>query len=160
MIKFGIRQNLFYPLMFISFIFARRIMKHLIENEDHNNFKCPFLLVLLMFVSEIIISVIIYFKNQRTEKNEIKELYSKRNIKLINRIPTIRRTDKIYIIFILIIFASYFDFIGSITRNYIKNQIKIMKILIIEEEVSKYVSPHYYVIILLILGFINIRKYH
>ena len=72
MIKFGIRQNLFYPLMFISFIFARRIMKHLIENEDHNNFKCPFLLVLLMFVSEIIISVIIYFKNQRGNDNETK----------------------------------------------------------------------------------------
>ena len=119
MIKFGIRQNLFYPLMFISFIFARRIIKHLIERKDHFDFNCPFLLVLLNSVSEIIISAIIYIKNQKKDKKEKTELYSNRRIKLINKKEIIRRRDNICIIIILIIFTSFFDFIGSLNRRYL-----------------------------------------
>ena len=120
MIKFGIRQNLFYPLMFIFFIFARRIIKHYIERKDHYNFNGPFLLVLLMYIFEVIISTIIYFRNQKREKRELTEkLYSNRRLKLINKEEIIKRADNICKILILIIFASYFDFIGSINRRYL-----------------------------------------
>ena len=119
MIKFGKRKNLFYPLMLILFIGLRRIIEILMQS--FYEIKEPCLLPGLIFLSKFIFGIIGYYIY-------IKGIQSTRLDKLIgtNIIHTKNQysaNDSTLKISILIFFASYFDFIGTLIRKFfnIKN---------------------------------------
>ena len=108
-IKIGIRHNLLYPLMMIIFTFFRTTDSLYMSKEI--GFKGSLLLTLIMFLSEAIIGLIFFI----------------RHLKLISEgeNPKLNQTDLIYNtlnpinieipdsnlkMYILIFFASFFDF--------------------------------------------------
>ena len=114
MINIGIRNNLIYPGMFIFFILLRRIDKALLERMKY---YCPFLLALIKFISEFIFSLIIYYylNKKKNSKKKTKII----GIELIQNEQELNPVDNEFKIYSLIIFASYFEFVGSISRRYL-----------------------------------------
>ena len=81
-----------------------------------------------MFLSEFIISLNIFlYQHKKTKKNTNKKkpllTNSTIEIELINIENKLHRQDNYCTIIIFIIFASYFDFIGSINRRYLMKKI-------------------------------------
>ena len=115
MIKFGIRNNLLYPILFVVFIGLRRIVKLVLEHEELINFKSPFLLSLLMFFSEFVIggiTAIVLNKKKR------KSIFKIAGIELINNNNDLNRQDSDSKIIFLMILAAIIEFIGALSRRY------------------------------------------
>ena len=120
MIKFGFRESLLFPSLFVLFLALRRIIKYFLENYILNDKKVSFLLVFVMFLFEIIISsIFIFFRNFRN-KSGVKSQFM--GIALNENSETskaLERPDSNLKIIILTIFAAYFEIVGAISRRYL-----------------------------------------
>jgi hypothetical protein len=122
MIKFAVRNNLYYPLMLILFTFLRNITDILLKAIF--NLKSPYFTSILIFFSEFLFGSMTILYNYSSSENSSKIIKSM-GIKLIQRKTKINRSDTYLIIYILIFFASYFDFISlTYMRFYIFFEIK------------------------------------
>lgn len=115
MIKFGIRNNLLYPILFVVFIGLRRIVKLVLEHEELINFKSPFLLSLLMFFSEFVIGGITAIVLNKKKRKSISKIAG---IELINNNNDLNRQDSDSKIIFLMILAAIIEFIGALSRRY------------------------------------------
>lgn len=113
MIKFGIRHNLCYPLILIILIALRRIVELLLKRiGDLGVFP-----LLLIFLSKSLAGLISkhYFNDQK-KKGTNKNL----NMALMKYIKFNKNNlqkDSSTKIIILLLLASYFDFVGSVVRK-------------------------------------------
>ena len=122
MLKFGFRNNNFYPLMLLLFIFLRLCVDKILKVHPYKK-NIDFVISFLIFFSQSLIGGLIllyyYCKRKRmSEKyNQINLSYTQVGaIKLImnkSYKPTIKRYKK----YLLINFASFFNFIGTIIRS-------------------------------------------
>ena len=122
MLKFGFRNNNFYPLMLLLFIFLRICVDKILKVHPYKK-NIDFVISFLIFFSQSLIGGLIrlyyYCKRKRmSEKyNQINLTYTQVGaIKLImnkSYKPTIKRYKK----YLLINFASFFNFIGTIIRS-------------------------------------------
>lgn len=119
MIQFGKRHNIIYPSFFVLFLFLRRIIKLLIERTL--DYYGPFLLIFVMFISEFFTSIILLYINRSKKKRE--NSIKNQNIKLIANEMALEQPDNGAKIILLIIFASFFEFVGAITRRYLFHEI-------------------------------------
>ena len=117
MIKIGLRNNLLYPLLLIIFTFFRKILSVIISEFLEFESSLSFL-TFLMFFSEFITGLIIfiyqlkflkYKKNTNSKKTKIKYF-------VVNNIMSKR--DSRFKIYILILIATYFDFVYFIMTSY------------------------------------------
>ena len=109
LIKIGIRNNLFYPLMLIIFIFLRRVVEILIPEICGK--PGPFLYPALIFISKFIFGLIsMYITHYIKKSNKLSKIM---RIELIQSNNEIHQEDSTPKIFILIFFASYFDFLAQ-----------------------------------------------
>ena len=123
MIKFAVRNNLYYPLMLILFTFLRNITDILLKTIF--NIKSPYFTSLLIFFSEFLFGALTMWYNNCSSENSSK-IINRLGIKLIQRKTKISRSDTKLIIYILIFFASYFDFISlTYIRFYIPFRNKV-----------------------------------
>lgn len=109
MIKFAIRNNLYYPLMLALFTLLRNVIDILLKSIFE--LKSPYFTSILIFFSEFVsggLTMLYYNSNSENDSKMTKHL----GIELIERKSTINRADSNLIIYILIFFASYFDFIS------------------------------------------------
>ena len=83
MLKFGFRNNFFYPLMFFVFSFLRICLDKILKIHPYKN-NIDFIITFLIFSSQSLIGFIIYLYYRR--KNSVKEIISNSPI----RIGTIR----------------------------------------------------------------------
>ena len=114
MIKNGIRNNLFYPLMLIIFTSSRKILSLVMKNIS--NFDNSLILTLIMFFSEFIFGLILYIRQFNFgEKKKEKTLMG---IELIYEPIEITHPDSDFKIILLIFFATFFDFIEFILKTY------------------------------------------
>ena len=118
MIGFGVRKNLLYPFLLIIFIALRRVIEILIKKGYGNLgvFLLPFLIFFAKFISGLI--TFHFFIRERKSKPE------KIGIRLA--LPRRKRMqlDSHKKIFVLIFFASYLDFVGTLVRKFyvVKNK--------------------------------------
>ena len=118
MLKFGFRNNFFYPLMFFVFSFLRICLDKILKIHPYKN-NIDFIITFLIFSSQSLIGFIIYLYYRR--KNSVKEIINNSPI----RIGTIQliitkpkqNKDSLKKIILLLFFASAFNFIGSIIRS-------------------------------------------
>ena len=114
MLKFGFRNKQFYPLMLLLFASLRNIVELIIERHPYKE-NGDFVIMFSLFFSQVLVSLIIYLyysKNDNTVEQKFKIFGS---IKLIyNKIQT--SNDSKVKIFFLIIFASFFYFVGCSIR--------------------------------------------
>lgn len=131
MIKFAVRNNLYYPLMLILFTFLRNIIDILLKAIF--NLKSPYFTSILIFFSEFLFGSMTIWYNNSSSKNNSKIIKSM-GIKLIQRKTKISRSDTNLIIYILIFFASYFDFISlTYMRFYIPFRNKVENDFLIKD---------------------------
>lgn len=116
MIKFGFRESLLYPSLFVLFLAIRRIFKYILEILG---IKLSYFLVLTLFISEIIIGSIYLFI--RCKKNNFHITSEFMGIPLFTKDKYLKRPDSNFKVIILIIFAAYFEIVGSISRRYLSN---------------------------------------
>ena len=116
-LKFSKRRNLNYPLTFILMILVRKIDVILI-NEIYG-FMNIFISPILVFLSQLIAGLIKILLSKKKEKKEqqITQKKINNNIELIENIAILPYTDSENKIFILIFFASFFNWVGVIIRN-------------------------------------------
>jgi len=120
--KIGIRNNLYYPLMLIVIILLQKLdemFMKLILNYNNSNL----ILSLLIFISQFFAGGISLFNSNNYSEVEL----IKNNNEIIKSYNQIKR-------YLLIIFASYFNFIDSVIRNHIidfqlKNRTKGFQII-------------------------------
>ena len=131
MIKFAVRNNLYYPLMLILFTFLRNIIDILLKAIF--NLKSPYFTSILIFFSEFLFgSMTIWYNNSSSQNNS--KIIKSMGIKLIQRKTKISRSDTNLIIYILIFFASYFDFISlTYMRFYIPFRNKVENDFLIKD---------------------------
>ena len=109
MIKFAIRNNLYYPLMLALFYLLRSITD--ISLKEIFKFKSPYFLCILSFFSEFLFGgMTMWYNNSNSESSS--KVIKRMGIKLIQKKSIISRADSKIIIYILISFASYFDYIS------------------------------------------------
>ena len=114
MIKIGIRNNLLYPLMFVIFLGARRLVKAILGKTI--NYQSPFLLAFLMFFAEFVIGgIYAFYLNRKKKKIEKSKVMG---ITLIKNENELKRHDSDLKIIILMILAAVIEFIGAIVRRY------------------------------------------
>ena len=131
MIKFAVRNNLYYPLMLILFTFLRNIIDILLKAIF--NLKSPYFTSILIFFSEFLFGSMTIWYNNSSSKNNSKIIKSM-GIKLIQRKTKISRSDTNLIIYILIFFSSYFDFISlTYMRFYIPFRNKVENDFLIKD---------------------------
>ena len=115
MIKIGIRNNLFYPTMLVLFIILRRIVQQVLTEKYKNLNK--YILPLLIFISEFIFGLIAMrysiYKKKNTNASKIM------GITLIEPQEINLQIDNQKTIFCLILFASYFNFSGTMVRKFV-----------------------------------------
>ena len=119
MIKFGIRQNLYYPFMLIIFSTLRQILSILMDEKIE--FDASLILEFIMFLSEFSTGLIlaIYNKKLMGNKKEINKDFM--GIKLIIEDPEMYYPDNSFKLLFLIFAAGFFDFIQfSIETYYIQ----------------------------------------
>ena len=121
MLKFGFRHNHFYPIMLLIFIFLRKCMDILLKLHPYKN-NIDFIIPFLIFSSQSLIGYLIYlyyYKKNILEKKDnnphnppakIGSITLITNKTYINRDKKIKRWS-------LMIFASFFNFIGAIIRS-------------------------------------------
>ena len=113
-IKFGFRHNLIYLLMLIIFNFCRKV--DLIVMDRLLKFETSLLVTLLMFVGEFIGGLILScYQNSFLNKKENDYFMG---IKLIKGPSDISHPDNIFKIFLLLLMASFFDFLEFIMTTY------------------------------------------
>ena len=116
--KIAIRNNLYYPLMLIICISIRKIdelfIKYLCEYK--NGF---FIIPLLIFISQFSAAFISCLKFEKKKDSQSNNIYS--GIELIQNESTIIQPDKQIKIYILMIFASFFNYVGVIARRIIED---------------------------------------
>ena len=123
LIRFGIRHNLFYILMLIASIISRdivsKIIEHFFEDKGKKNDN-GILLTLIMFLAEFLFGLVLY-------RYQLKFLYKKNKIKdpTFMGIKLIQSTSKLskpidnnFIMYLLIISTSFFDFLEFILTAY------------------------------------------
>ena len=105
LIKIGIRNNLFYPMMTIIFTFSRSIISIILEKKF--SFNNQTILALIMFISEFI-SGIIFYQYQKS----FLSIINRRNIetKSINSDSILSHATHKHKKYILILACSFFDF--------------------------------------------------
>ena len=103
--KIRIRNNLYYPLMLILFISLLNINEALI-NQVCGYIRGNFIIPLIILISQFFSGFLGLYKNNYSENELIK-----------NKPKNIQADGKIKI-YILIFFASYFNFIGILTRKH------------------------------------------
>ena len=112
--KIGIRNNLYYPLMLIVCISIRKIDELFIKYLcDYN--KGFFIIPLLIFISQFSAGFksCLNYKKKKASQNNNNYL----GIELIQNESTIIQSDKQIKIYILVIFASFFNYVGVIARR-------------------------------------------
>ena len=116
--KIGFRNNLYYPLMLIVCISIRKIDELFIKYlcEYNNGF---FIFPLLIFISQFSAGFISGLNYKKKKESQNNNNYS--GIELIQNKSTIIQLDKQSKIYILMIFASFFNYIGVIARRKIKD---------------------------------------
>lgn len=116
MIKFGIRNNLIYPIIFSLLYGLSRIIT-IILSETFIKYRAKFLLGLLKFIFEFIIGILfmcIFSNNSKSNKNT-----KEKGIKLIQNNNELERPDSYLKIFFLILFAALFEFTSTYARRYV-----------------------------------------
>ena len=110
MIKFGIRQNMRYPVNLVIWSFLRNVEIELIYKFF--SLKSTLIYMPLMFLGEFLFGLILYLyekiifmKNKNTNRNN-----SFMGIKLIIQKESIQSKDELYKIIILIILIAFYDF--------------------------------------------------
>ena len=114
LIKIGIRKNLLYPLILIIFNFFRKIDSIIISKVF--KFKSSLIITLLMFAGEFMAGLVIYLYELSFLPKRKKLLYKK--IKLIQAPVGLKIKDSIFKVYLLIFFASYFDFVGFMISTF------------------------------------------
>ena len=122
MIKFVIRQNLFYPFMLIIFSTSRQILSILMDEKIE--FDASLILEFIMFLSEFVTGLILFIYSRKLIDNKKgkKEINKEfKGIKLIVEDPEMYYPDNSYKILFLMFAAGFFDFIQfSIETYYIQ----------------------------------------
>ena len=113
MIKFGIRHNLIYSLMFVIFNFLRKADS--IIMKKYAEYHGSLLLTVLMFLADFISGLIAYLYNLKylREKKASKFM----GIELIQASSDIMPPDSCFKIYILIFFVSFIDFVEYILSS-------------------------------------------
>ena len=125
MIKIGVRPNLIYPVMLITFIGLRKIVEILIKYNSENTGK--YLLPLLIFISKFIAGLIaMHLSKYIIKSNSRKTIIG---FKLLHSKIKAPQADSNLKIIVLIAFASYFDIIGTMIRKYFNSAISSKKFL-------------------------------
>lgn len=114
MIKFGFRESLLYPGLFVLFLAIRRIVKFFLEIYLLEK-KLSYILVLIMFIFEIVIGFIFLHHRNRKEVSPITSEFL--GIPLKQKANCLKRPDSNLKVVILILLASYFEMIGVISRR-------------------------------------------
>ena len=121
MLKFGFRNKNFYPLMLLLFIFLRKCLEIILSYHPYKN-NIDFIISFLIFFSQSLIGFIIYLFYFKRNKDEVKTAQIQISPTKIGKIILIE--NKTYISndsklkkICLIIFASIFNFIGTIIRS-------------------------------------------
>ncbi len=133
MIKIGNRHNLIHPLLLTLFIALRRIES--IVMAKIYNFEGPFLLSVLIFLSKFIFGLYAYYYSNKEIKIQNRPNTKYFGLILVKLNNEIKLHDKWYKITILIILASYFDFAGTVVRQF---YIKISQNNTIEKSVRSF----------------------
>ena len=115
LIRFGFRESLFYPSLFVLFLFLRRLIKFFLEVYLLQK-KLSYNLVLIMFIFEIIIGLIFLINRNKKSTSVTSEFMG---IPLIKEDSSLKRPDSNLKVILLIIFASHFEIIGAISRRYL-----------------------------------------
>ena len=115
LIRFGFRESLLYPSLFVLFLFLRRLIKFFLEVYLLQK-KLSYILVLIMFIFEIVIGLIFLFNRNKKGTSYTSEFMG---IPLIKEDSSLKRPDSNLKVIILIIFASHFEIIGAISRRYL-----------------------------------------
>ena len=112
MIKFVSRPNIIYIIQLIIWNVLRKIEKTIISEVFEFN-DSP-LFSLLMFIGEFLAGLIIsrYQKHSFTKKKVILEPKGSKSLELIQNEIKITFHDKAVKLYLLIFFASFFDFVG------------------------------------------------
>ena len=121
MLKFGCRKILFYPLMFLLFTFLRRTIEILLQShayKDNIDFILPFLIFLSQGLIGFLIHLYYYRKNISMKDNKYNVLSPfKIGAIIYNSNNSYIKKDSKMKRVILIIFASFFNFIGCTIRK-------------------------------------------
>ena len=121
MIKFGIRNNLFYPLMLIISTTIRKIDSILMIKV--NNFEASLFLTVIMFLGELLFGLIIYLYNiiffikTGDSKGSSGNSYFL-GIKIIHGRSELKTPDKKYKVYFIIFMATFFDFNVFLLQTY------------------------------------------
>ena len=120
MLKFGFRRKNFYPLMLLLFIFLRLCLDKIFEIHPYKN-NIDFVITFLIFFSQSLFGGIIYLYYY-PKKHKTEEISQHLNSSSSNFVSTLFfmkseiKINKIKKIF-LMIFASFFNFVGCIIRS-------------------------------------------
>ena len=120
MLKFGFRRKNFYPLMLLLFIFLRICLDKIFEIHPYKN-NIDFVITFLIFFSQSLFGGIIYLYYY-PKKHKTEEISQHLNSSSSNFVSTLFfmkseiKINKIKKIF-LMIFASFFNFVGCIIRS-------------------------------------------
>jgi hypothetical protein len=118
-IKIGIRYNLIYPFLLITFTFFRNVDTLLMDKI--NEFKGSLLLTLIMFFSEIVSGFTLYIKQILFISNS-KKSTSLNSVKINSERTSLNKeissNSKNIWMYMLLLAISFFDFIQFISRTY------------------------------------------
>ena len=117
-IKFGFRENLLYPSLFVLFLAIRRLIKYILERLLLE-IKLSYILVSTLFISEIVIGSIYLLIRYKKNNFHIESEFM--GIPLFTKDKYLKRPDSNFKVIILIIFAAYFEIVGSMSRRYLSN---------------------------------------
>ena len=156
LIKFGFRESLFYPSLFVLFLFIRRIIKFVLEVYLLQK-KLSYILVLIMFIFEIVIGYIFLFNRNKKKDNSVTSEFM--GIPLIKEVSSLKRPDSNLKVIVLIIFASHFEIIGAISRRYLTNNEISKESNLYDEYHAKYRSSEIIIASLLCLFTLKMKIY-
>ena len=114
MIKFGIRRNLFYAMMFVIFNLLRKFDSIIMINNFE--FYGSFILTISMFFADFISGLIVYLYHLKYLKE--KETTKFMGIELIKAPSNIQPPDGCFKIYSLLFLASYLDFSEYLLSSY------------------------------------------
>ena len=156
LIKFGFRESLLYPGLFVLYLAIRRIVKYLLEVQLLE-IKLSYNLVLIMFIFEIIIGLIyLFFRNRKNDTTVTSEFMG---IPLIKEDSSLKRPDSNLKVIILIILAAYFEMIGVTSRRYLTINTTSNESNLYDEYHAKYRSSEIIIASILCLFTLKIKIY-
>ena len=113
--RIGIRNNLYYPFMLILFIFFRKIDEKLMSNYNYKSGN--FIIPLLIFISQFFAGIVPIITETYNRKKSSKDNRSYSGVELIQNNSDFIQPDNLRKIYLLIVFASYFNYVGSLVRK-------------------------------------------